>query len=75
MAVEHQVIIIYTGGQGLMDDIPSEKVGEFEKGLLDHFDANHSEILKTIKTVGELSDETNKKLRKAIEDYKRGFLG
>ena len=75
MAVEHQVIIIYTGGQGLMDDIPSEKVGEFEKGLLDHFDVNHSEILKTIKTVGELSDETNKKLRKAIEDYKRGFLG
>ena len=75
MAVEHQVIIIYTGGQGLMDDIPSEKVGEFEKGLLDHFDVNHSEILKTIKTVGELSDETNKELRNAIEDYKRGFLG
>ena len=75
MAVEHQVIIIFAGGQGMLDDIPNDRVGEFEKGLLDHFDANHSELLTTIKTVGEIADETNKELKKAIEDYKKGFLG
>lgn len=75
MAVEHQVVIIYAGGQGLLDDIPNNRVGDFEKGLLDHINANHSDMLATIKSVGEISDDINKKLRKAIEDYKKGFLG
>ena len=74
MAVEHQVVIIYAGGQGLLDDIPNNRVGDFEKGLLDHIDANHSDMLATIKSVGEISDDINKELRKAIEDYKKGFL-
>lgn len=75
MAVEHQVVIIYAGSQGLLDDIPNNRVGDFEKGLLDHINANHSDMLATIKSVGEISDDINKKLRKAIEDYKKGFLG
>ena len=75
MAVEHQVVIIFAGGQGMLDDIPNERIGEFEKGLLGHIDAKHSEMLATIKSSGEISDEINKELRKAIEDYKKGFLG
>ena len=75
MAVEHQIVIIFAGGQGMLDDIPNERVGEFEKGLLDYIDAKHSEMLATIKSAGEISDEINKELRKAIEDYKKGFLG
>ena len=75
MAVEHQVVIIFTGGQGMLDDIPNDRVGEFEKGLLGHIDAKHSEILAAIKSAGEISDEINKELRKAIEDFKKGFLG
>ena len=75
MAVEHQIVIIFAGGQGMLDDIPNERVGEFEKGLLGYIDAKHSEILATIKSAGEILDEINKELRKAIEDYKKGFLG
>ena len=75
MAVEHQIVIIFAGGQGMLDDIPNERVGEFEKGLLGHIDAKHSEMLAAIKSAGEISDEINKELRKAIEDYKKGFLG
>jgi F-type H+-transporting ATPase subunit alpha len=74
MDVEHQIAIIYAGSQGILDDIPNEKIGEFEKGLLDHLDANHEEILKTISSSGEISDETGEKLKKAIEDFKKGFL-
>jgi len=74
MDVEHQIAIIYAGSQGILDDIPNEKIGEFEKGLMDHLDANHEEILKTISSSGEISDETGKKLKKAIEDFKKGFL-
>ena len=75
MAVEHQIVIIFAGGQGMLDDIPNERIGEFEKGLLGHIDAKHSEMLAAIKSAGEISDEINKELRKAIEDYKKGFLG
>ena len=75
MAVEHQVVIIFAGGQGMLDDIPNDRVGEFEKGLLGYIDAKHSETLAAIKSTGEISDEINKELRKAIEDYKKGFLG
>ena len=75
MAVEHQVVIIFAGGQGMLDDVPNDRVGEFEKGLLGHIDAKHSEMLAAIKSSGEISDEINKELRKAIEDYKKGFLG
>ena len=75
MAVEHQIVIIFAGGQGMLDDIPNERVDEFEKGLLDFIDAKHSEMLAAIKSAGEISDEINKELRKAIEDYKKGFLG
>ena len=75
MAVEHQIVIIFAGGQGMLDDIPNERVDEFEKGLLGYIDAKHSEMLAAIKSVGEISDEINKELRKAIEDYKKGFLG
>jgi len=74
MDVEHQIAIIYAGSQGILDDIPNEKIGEFEKGLLDHLDANHEKILKTISSSGEISDETGGKLKKAIEDFKKGFL-
>ena len=74
MNIEHQVAIIYAGNQGILDDIPNEKVGEFEKGLLDHLDANHEQMLKTISSSGEISDETGKELNKTIEDFKKGFL-
>ncbi len=74
MNIEHRVAIIYAGSQGILDDILNEKVGEFEKGLLDHLDANHEEMLKTISSSGEISDETGKELNKAIEDFKKGFL-
>ena len=74
MDVEHQIAIIYAGSQGILDDIPNEKIGEFEKGLMDHLDANHEEILKTISSSGEISDKTGKELKKAIEDFKKGFL-
>ena len=75
MAVEHQIVIIFAGGQGMLDDIPNERVDEFEKGLLGYIDAKHSEMLGVIKSAGEISDDINKELRKAIEDYKKGFLG
>tara|TARA_B100001029_G_scaffold179595_1_gene189792 strand:+ start:2552 stop:4075 length:1524 start_codon:yes stop_codon:yes gene_type:complete len=73
MSVEHQIAIIFAGVQGLLDDIANEKVSEFEKGLLDYLDTSHEEILSKIKIDGEISDDISRNLKKAIEDYKKGF--
>tara|TARA_B110000438_G_scaffold291085_1_gene327586 strand:+ start:85 stop:1602 length:1518 start_codon:yes stop_codon:yes gene_type:complete len=73
MSVEQQVVIIFAGGKGLLDDIPNEKVKEFEKGLIEYFSTNHSDIFKAIKELGEISEDLGINLVKAIEDYKQVF--
>ena len=73
MSVEHQIAIIFAGGQGMLDDIPNDKVAEFEKGLLEFLDASHNEIFVSINNDGEISDSTSKDLVKAIESYKKTF--
>ena len=73
MSIEQQVAIIFAGGKGLLDDIPNEKVKEFEKGLIEYITSNHSSIFDSIKSSGEISDDVGVELVKAIEDYKQVF--
>ncbi len=73
MSIEQQVAIIFAGGKGLLDDIPNEKVKEFEKGLVEYIVSNHSSIFDSIKSSGEISDDISVELIKAIEDYKQVF--
>ena len=73
MLVENQVAIIYAGANGYLDDIELDQVSEFEKGLLDFMAANYHELLDEIKTLGEMSDKAESKMKKAIEDFKKGF--
>ena len=73
MLVENQVAIIYAGANGYLDDIELDQVSEFEKGLLDFMAANNHELLDEIKTLGEMSDKAESKMKKAVEDFKKGF--
>jgi F-type H+-transporting ATPase subunit alpha len=70
-----QVIAIYAGTRGYLDDVPVEKVGEFERGLLRFLASEHPEIEKDIAEKQALSDETDKALSAAIEEFKKGFAG
>lgn len=74
MSLEKQVTILYAGSQGFLDDIPISKLGEFEVGLHNYLEANLSTDLKSIKNDGTLNPESIKRLEKAIEDFKKGFL-
>ena len=73
MLVENQVAIIYAGANGYLDDIELDQVSEFEKGLLDFMAANYHDLLDEIKTLGEMSDKAESKMKKAVEDFKKGF--
>lgn len=74
MDVAEQVMIIYAGNNGYLDDIAVEDVQRFEKGFLEHVRAVHSDILSEIKSKGQLDDELEGKMKKAIEEFKETFV-
>ena len=73
MDVAKQISIIFAGANGHLDDIPAEKVSEFEKGLFDYLDANHATELDSITTEGQISEDLETKLNEAIAAFKGGF--
>ncbi|MGY8781491.1 MAG: F0F1 ATP synthase subunit alpha [Fidelibacterota bacterium] len=73
MGVEKQVAIIFATSKGHLDDLPANKVSEFEMGLFEYLDANAAESLSSIVTEGKITDENAESLTKAILDYKAGF--
>ncbi len=71
---EEEVAVIFAGGQGYLDDLPVNKVGEFERGLLGAFRAKHQDILSKIATEKSLSDDLRVQLKAAIESFKKTFI-
>lgn len=69
--VEHQVMIIFAAVNSYLKGIPIDKIKDFEKQLYDFMDTHHPEIGKEIKSTGKLEDETDGKLRAAIEEFKK----
>jgi len=73
MDVEKQVAIIFAASKGHLDDVPADKVSDFETGLLEYLDANAADSLASIVNNGKITDENAGALEKAIVDYKAGF--
>ncbi len=74
MPVEKQIMIIYAGTQGYLDDIPAEQVARFEEEFLTFMEMNHPDIGKNIKETFELTDDEEEKLKKAIDEFKKQFV-
>ncbi len=72
--MDREVIAIYALSKGYMDDVPVEKVREFEEGLLDYADTNAKGFLKEIQTEKMWTDKGEAELKQAIEEYKKIFL-
>ena len=74
MPVEKQVMIIYAATKKYLIDIPVEKILDFEKALCEYVDTKYPEVPEAIRTEKVISDETEAKLVKAIEECKADFL-
>ncbi|RGR68270.1 F0F1 ATP synthase subunit alpha [Roseburia inulinivorans] len=74
MPVEKQVMIIYAATKKYVIDIPVEKILDFEKALFEYVDTKYPEVPEAIRTEKVISDETEAKLVKAIEECKADFL-
>jgi F-type H+-transporting ATPase subunit alpha len=72
VSVEKQVAIIYLGTQGLLKDVPVEKIGEFEDLFLTTLEQSHKDVLETFRS-GKLTDEALDTIKKVASELAPQF--
>ena len=72
-SVAQQVISIFSGVRGLLDDIKVGDVKKFEVGLLNFVEEKHKNIIETIEKEKKLDDAIEEKLKNVVEEYKGLF--
>jgi F-type H+-transporting ATPase subunit alpha len=73
MTVDQQVMVLYAGTQGHLDDIPVEAVRRFEKEFLEFMAAKYPDVASVIAKDKDLSDATTAKLNSGIAEFKAQF--
>ncbi len=74
LAVEKQILIIFAGTQGRLDDLEVTDLGAFEAGLYRFMDTNKASVLQELLEKGALDDELTQKMNAAISEFKERFL-
>ena len=72
-AMEREVISVWAGTTGRLDDVPVEDIRRFDAEFLDYVERNKAEILDAIRSTSDLSDDTVSVLEATIEEFKRQF--
>ncbi len=73
MPIEEQVVVIFAGTSGLVDDVPVDQIRRFERDLLDWFRGRHGGLLAEIRQSGSMPEGDD--VRLAVEGFKVEFLG
>ena len=73
ISTEEQVILLYAGVNGYMDNIEVNQIGKFEENLLNSIRENYSQILESIRSTKELSEDTESTLKSAVDDFSKNF--
>ncbi|WP_448061563.1 F0F1 ATP synthase subunit alpha [Cellulomonas hominis] len=71
--VAHQVVSVWAGTKGKLDDVPIQDVRRFEAELIEHLGRN-TEVLTTIATTGKLDEATEEALAAGVDAFRAGFL-
>ena len=73
-SLSKQVMIIYAGVNGFLDDLPNPSVQRFEQEFFQYVSEKHPDIIHEIETKKEFSDDLKLKLEKVITSFKHEFL-
>jgi F-type H+/Na+-transporting ATPase subunit alpha len=73
MLVERQVVSVWAGTSGYLDDVPVPDISRFEAEFLENIARTNGGIFDAIRETGKLSDDTKVALKDAIEEFRRGF--
>jgi F-type H+-transporting ATPase subunit alpha len=71
--VEEQVVSIWAGANGYLDDVPVDDISRFEADFLDYLRRSHAGILQTIRESLALAEDTVTALKDAVEEFRKGF--
>src|SRR5476651_114903 len=74
LPVEKQIVIIFAGTQGYLDDLPVERCRKFEEDLYRFIDNAHHDVFEAIRSRKALDDPLRAKLKAAIEEFKARFV-
>ncbi len=72
--VYDQILAIFAGTKGYLDDLPVARVLEFERGLLRHFHDEHPELIEELAREKKIGDALDGKLREVIAGFKEHFV-
>ena len=72
MTVAEQVISVFTGVKGYLDDIEIGMIKQFENDIIEKVKTDKPEIIDTIQSSGKLEEDTEKLVVEIIEEYKKG---
>jgi F-type H+-transporting ATPase subunit alpha len=73
LSVEKQVISIFAGTKGYLDEIPVDKIAKFEHDLVAFIEGKHPQILEDIKAKKVIDKDIEERLTKALEGFGKGF--
>ena len=73
LPVENQVVIIFAGSRGFLDDIPVSSIGKFEAELYPYIEAKYPEIFEEIRSKKTIEKDLEDNLIKALNDFKATF--
>ena len=71
--VEEQVVSIWAGANGYLDDVPVDDISRFETDFLDYLRRSHAGILQTIRESLALAEDTVTALKDAVAEFRKGF--
>ena len=74
LALPLEVCSMYAAVNGYMDDVPVDRVRDFEEGLLTYLETSKAEILSSITEMKDIDDKTDEKLKEAISAFKQTFV-
>ena len=72
MTVAEQVISVFTGGKGYLDDVELSKIKDFEKAIIEKIKSSKPEIIDAIQSSGKLDEDNEKILSQVILEHKKG---
>ena len=73
LKVAEQVIAVFSGVRGFLDDVELNKIKSFETGLIEKIKSDKPELIDKIQSTGKLEEDTEKTLMQTIEEYKKSL--
>ena len=71
LSMAEEVVTLLAANSGLLDDIPREKVSEFQHALLENMNSSHADIMETLTSRGTLAGELGDEIGRAAEEFKK----